>query len=302
MVTVANGIKLKSSGRSDIAINLNSRLIKMTNVLYVPNLNCNLLSISALREKGIEMHFRLNNIVFVQKNTRIATGILRGRMYYLKSTSTNQTLINQDSSTAAPVISEDHPRVDEEIPVRPKEVNEYLMWHARMGHAGPNRLLKAVDVVVEMDKKIAVDKNKCVTCSLSKMTKVVNRLPPLRATKMLERVFSDYWGKYRVVDSRNKGHFLSFMDDYSRMSVVYICDRSETKRHLDMYRNMMERQSEKKLQRIRSDNGREYFAMKTSLETNGIHLETTTTYTPEQNGVAERLNRTLITAAREMLL
>ena len=302
MVTVANGVKLKSPGRGDIAINLNNQLVRMTNVLYVSNFSCNLLSISALREKGIEMHFELNNIVFVRKGTRIAIGILRRRMYYLESASTNQALINQDSSTAAPMISEDHFRMDEEVPVRPKEMNEYLMWHARMGHAGPNRLLKAVDAVVGMDKKIAVDKDKCVICSFSKMTKVINRLLPLRATKMLERVFSDYWSKYRVVGSRGKGHFLSFMDDYSKMSVVYICDRSETRRHLDMYKNMMERQFGEKLQRIRSDNGREYLAMKISLETNGIHLKTTTTYTSEQNEMAERLNRTLITATRRMLL
>ena len=229
MITVANGVKLKFLGRSDIAINLNSWLIRMTNILYVSNFSCNLLSIFALKKKDIEVYFKFNNIVFIRKNTRIAIGILRKWMYYLKSTSTNQALINQNSSTAASVISEDHLRVNEEIPVRPKEVNEYLMWHAWMGHAGPNRLLKAVDAVVGMNKKIAVDKDKCVICNLNKMTKMVNWLPPLRATKMLERVFSDYWGKYRMIDSKNKGHFLSFMNDYSKMSVVYIYDRSETK-------------------------------------------------------------------------
>ena len=163
------------------------------------------------------------------------------------------------------MVSEDHSRVNEKISIRPKEVNEYLMWHARMGHAGPNRLLKAVDAVIGMDEKIAVDKDKCVTCSLM-MTRVVNRLPPLRATKVLERVFSDYWGKYRVIGSKGKERFLSFMDDYSRMSVIYICDRSETKRHLNMYKNMMKRQSEKKLQWICNNNQCEYLAMKKSLK------------------------------------
>ena len=92
------------------------------------------------------------------------------------------------------------------------------------------------------------------------------------------------------------------MNDYSKMSSIYICDRSETRQQLEAYKNSMERQSERVLQRIRSNNAKEYLAMKTSLKQQRIHLETTTTYTPEQNGVAERLNRTLMTTAREMLL
>ena len=220
----------------------------------------------------------------------------------MKSTSTNQTLINQNSSTAASVISENHSRMNEEIPIRPKEMNEYLMWHVWMKHAGPNRLLKTVDVVVGINKKIAVDKNKCVICSLNKMMNVINRLFPLRAIKMLEWVFSDYWNKYRVVGSKNKKHFLSFMNDYSKMSVIYICNRNKTKRHFNMYKNMMKKQFEKKLQRIRSNNECEYFAMKISLKTNEIHLKTTTIYIFEQNEMTKKLNKTLITTAKEMLL
>ena len=86
------------------------------------------------------------------------------------------------------------------------------------------------------------------------------------------------------------------------MSVIYIYDRNETKRHFDMYKNMMKKQFEKKLQRIHNDNECEYFAMKISLKTNGIYLKTTTIYISEQNEMTKKLNKTLITAAREMLL
>ena len=96
-------------------------------------------------------------------------------MYYLKSTSTNQTLINQNNLTAASMIFENHFRINEKIPIRPKKMNEYLMWHVRMRHAEPNRLLKTVDVVVEMNKKIAINKNKCVICNFNKMMKMINQ-------------------------------------------------------------------------------------------------------------------------------
>ena len=61
-----------------------------------------------------------------------------------------------------------------------------------MRHAEPNRLLKTVDAVVEINKKIAVDKNKCVICNFNKMTKMINQLSSLRTIKMLEQMFSDY--------------------------------------------------------------------------------------------------------------
>jgi hypothetical protein len=63
-----------------------------------------------------------------------------------------------------------------------------------------------------------------------------------------------------------------------------------------------ERQSNEKLQAIRCDNAGEYKALATRLEReNGVVVEFTTPYTPEQNGVAERLNRTLTTKIRAML-
>ena len=168
-----------------------------------------------------------------------------------------------------------------------------------MRHAKPNRFLKTIDAVVGMNKKIAIDKNKYVTCSFNKMTKMINQLLPLRAIKMLKRMFSDYWNKYRVIDSKNKKHFLSFINDYSKISVIYIYNKNETKRHFNMYKNMMKKQFEKKLQRIHNNNEREYLAMKISLKTNGIHLKTTTTYTSEQNEMAKKLNKTPITVAKK---
>jgi hypothetical protein len=59
-----------------------------------------------------------------------------------------------------------------------------------------------------------------------------------------------------------------------------------------------------KISRFRSDNGREYImnALMEHFEKQGIQMECTVLYTPEQNGVAERLNRTIVEKARCMLL
>jgi hypothetical protein len=53
---------------------------------------------------------------------------------------------------------------------------------------------------------------------------------------------------------------------------------------------------------LRTDNAKEYLALRSELISLGITLELTVHYTPEQNGVAKRLNRTLITIAKALLL
>ncbi|XP_039309258.1 uncharacterized protein LOC113005856 isoform X1 [Solenopsis invicta] len=67
---------------------------------------------------------------------------------------------------------------------------------------------------------------------------------------------------------------------------------------------MVETYFNQKLSRLRCDNGREYLSteMKNFCASQGIQFEFTIRYTPQQNGVAERMNRTITERARCMLL
>ena len=77
------------------------------------------------------MHFELNNIILIQNDTAVITKIFNNRMYYLKSTSKQQTLTNQNDLisliTTPTVATPTGPaRQPENSDIRPKEVNEYL--------------------------------------------------------------------------------------------------------------------------------------------------------------------------------
>jgi transposase InsO family protein len=61
-------------------------------------------------------------------------------------------------------------------------------------------------------------------------------------------------------------------------------------------------ESGQKPKAVRSDNAPEFIKLSKELERDGIRVELTMPYTPSQNGVAERLNRTLIIKARAMLV
>ena len=163
MIIVANGIKLRFSKQKNIVIKLNNYLIIMINVLYILKFNCNLLLIFVLKNKNIEMHFKLNNIILIQNDTAVIIKIFKSRMYYLKSTSKQQTLTNQNdliSSIASPTIAAPTglARQPENSGIRPKEINEYFKWHVRMEHAESDRLLKTIQIVNDISKNIEINK------------------------------------------------------------------------------------------------------------------------------------------------
>jgi hypothetical protein len=71
--------------------------------------------------------------------------------------------------------------------------------------------------------------------------------------------------------------------------------------HLLQWKAQAELRSRHKLVALRTNNAKEFLFLKRKLEPIGITLELTAHYTPKQNGVAKRLNRTLITVAKALL-
>ena len=79
--------------------------------------------------------------------------------------------------------------------------------------------------------------------------------------------------------------------------------KSEVFSHFLKLKNRVENETNRKIRCLRSDGGQEYFSteFKAFLEEKGIRREFSCRYTPQQNGVAERKNRTILEMARTML-
>uniref|UniRef100_A0A0K8UZ07 Retrovirus-related Pol polyprotein from transposon TNT 1-94 n=1 Tax=Bactrocera latifrons TaxID=174628 RepID=A0A0K8UZ07_BACLA len=89
------------------------------------------------------------------------------------------------------------------------------------------------------------------------------------------------------------------------MIFVYcIKQKSEVFEKFKTFKNLVENQTKKKIKKLRSDNGTEYTNNKFSefLNECGIKRQLTVPYTPQQNGVAERVNRTIVEMARSLLV
>ena len=126
-----------------------------------------------------------------------------------------------------------------------------------------------------------------------------------RAKGPLELVHSAICGRIGEKSLGGSEYFLTFTDDYSRYSWVYML---KTKNQVfDAFMDWKvkgENCCGKKLKRLRTDNGGEYMSnqFKSYLKNQGICHELTIPKNPEQNGNAESLNRTLVESSCSMLL
>ncbi|GJU75354.1 putative ribonuclease H-like domain-containing protein [Tanacetum coccineum] len=103
----------------------------------------------------------------------------------------------------------------------------------------------------------------------------------------------------------NKKYYLVVTDDYSRVTwVFFLASKDKTSGILKRFIIEIENLVDKKVKIIRCDNGTEFKnrVMSESCEEKGIKKEFSAARTPQQNGVAEKRNRTLIEAARTMLV
>uniref|UniRef100_H3H9V7 Integrase catalytic domain-containing protein n=1 Tax=Phytophthora ramorum TaxID=164328 RepID=H3H9V7_PHYRM len=127
---------------------------------------------------------------------------------------------------------------------------------------------------------------------------------PNRAKQVLEVVHSDVCGPMQTPTFGGKRYFVTFIDDKSHFCVVYLLrNKSEVAAKFAEFVAFAETQTGKRVKTLRSDNGGEYTsgAMAKFCADRGIVQKFTPPYTPQLNGVAERMNRTLVECARCML-
>lgn len=181
------------------------------------------------------------------------------------------------------------------------------LWHRRYGHVGEQNLQKIARerLVHRFDYDQSNPIGFCETCVGGKHHRSPFGSSTTKTTEVLELVHSDVCGKMREKSLGGAEYFVTFTDDKTRYTWVYILKTKDQVFDCFLqWKLLTEKQSIRKLKTLRTDNGGEYTSNKFEkyLKDEGIRHETTVPKTPEQNGVAERLNRTLVESARSMLL
>ena len=190
---------------------------------------------------------------------------------------------------------------------RTKLSNE-MLWHQRYGHLGIQSLKKlANDKLVEgfnFDAKKNLEL--CEACTQEKLHRCsFPTSGATRASEPLGLVHSDLCGKINTKSCRGAEYFLTFTDDKTRYVWVYpLKQKGDVFNQFLEWKAAAEKSSGHKVKTLRTDNGGEFTSteFENYLKTEGVKHELTVAKTPEQNGVAERLNRTLVEAVRAVLI
>jgi hypothetical protein len=122
-------------------------------------------------------------------------------------------------------------------------------------------------------------------------------------TKPLKMLHMDLFGPVAYISIGGNKYGLVIVDDYSRFTWVFFSqDKSEPQEVLKKFLRRAQNEFDAKVKKIRSDNGTEFknTQVEDFLDEEGIKHEFLAPYTPQQNGVAERKNCTLIEVARTM--
>lgn len=280
-VRVGNGKYIAVRGKGTIAISTYSGTKFISDVLYVPEIDQNLLSVGQLIEKGY--------IVLFENKTCLIKDVDGKDIFKVKMRGKSFAL---------------NPLEEEQIAFPIKE-NVTELWHKRLGHYHHQGLLQMkskemANDLPEFDDHIP----NCKACQFGKQSRRPFPKATWRATKKLQLIHTDIAGPQRTPSLKGNLYYAAFIDDFTRMCWIYFLKHKSEVAHVFWnFKARVESESGCRIQSLRSDNGKEYTseAFNRYCAEAGIHHQLTAPYTPQQNGVSERRNRFILEMARCML-
>lgn len=286
-------IVAKHSGKVKVISKVNNKdlLCTIENVLFVPELRCNLFSVMRVDDAGMRVTYAEGEVAIYRGSELVASGKRDGKLYRLNFV---RARVGENKSMLT-------------CGLVPKNVQ---LWHRRFGHLNA----KSLDQLIRRDMVSGLKLNggqngkelvTCEACVLGKQTRKPFAVREgKRSSRVLELIHSDVCGPISPDGLDGAKYFVTFIDDWSHFVVVYLVEaKSEVFRYFKMYEAMATAKFGKKVCRLRCDNGGEYRSneFEQFCQEKGIQVEWTAPYTPEMNGTSERFNRTLVEKSRAML-
>ena len=255
--------------------------VRLENTLHVQDLTKNLFSLTAAASREMNVEITKHECVIKRNGVPVATGTKKGSLLYLN------------------VMTEDECHI---------VANDIELWHRRLGHASYG----AVNAMAK-DGRLAGVKMKadavCDVCATAKQVrktfKVSEEDSEMRESARADAVVcSDVLGPITPASKSGFRFIVTFIMMKSRYVMVYpLRKKSDVLSAFTRYVQDIKMSSGTTIKVLRSDNGGEYrnAGMDRFCKSKSIKQEYTVPYNPEQNGMAERMNRTLVEMTRCML-
>lgn len=281
IVHMANEEKIQAEGKGDITVQFSDRnggsTVELTDVLFVPNVVANLLSVGRLVEKGLKISFinneaRISNI----KGEVILTAFSKNRLYELEEQTLTLNLMN----------------------------NNLSVWHRRFGHFNSDFIKTSLKNTAFQNFSKYYEES-CPICTFHQM-----KISPFRynfrvsTTRPLELIHSDIVGPIEPTSQGGSKYFVSFIDDYSRHTVVFpLKSTIDMLLKFDEYRRLSENSHWTKILSIRTDSRCEYSSndFEKYLANHGINHQLMDPGMPRRNLIPQNVNKKLLNMTKGMI-
>lgn len=284
-VVIADGSKVNAIGKGNVQLRVRVsankyRLSTLYNVLHIPELNGNLFSVKAVTQRGYIVQFG-HSRCWVKNSRRMvcALGTMVNKLYHLD--------IQSIDHTAASAVAMN------------------VLWHQRLAHVN-TASIKNMTQWCKNGCDISDDIGVCEPCVKGKMSRQPYKSrDSIKSKRVLELVHTDVCGPMQTESLGGSKYFVSFIDDFSRtVHVFFLRDKCSVFQVFKEYELLVTNETGQTIGTLRSDGGGEYMSLEfeSYLSSRGIQHQVTARHSPQQNGVAERYNRTVCEAARALIV
>ena len=294
-ITIADGTKIKAKGKGEIDITTGAGSIRLTNVWYVPEIGGNLLSVSRMVDAGFAVEFSATSCTVSKNNVRTLLGYRIGSLYYLYNTLEIQSKHNRVEANLGLTTNQS--------PIASLETWHRRLCHRTLDEASVRYISSRVENMKVSDKGEATT-TICGVCAVGRQHKEAGTKQREKPTEILAVVHSDICGPMQTLGLNGERYFVTFIDERSgRVSISLLKSKDGVLTAFQSYRARAEKSSGREIKALRSDGGGEYLnrEFKKYLSEAGIQHIVSPPYTPSQNGLAERMNRTIMENARCIL-
>ncbi|KAI3720023.1 hypothetical protein L6452_20930 [Arctium lappa] len=257
-------------------------------VSYVEGLGHNLFSIGQFCDKDLEVNFKAKTCsIRTEEGKELLVGSRKSNLYTI-----NLSKVQADNQVCL---------------LSKASMQQSWLWHRRLSHLNFRYINKLVSgkLVKGLPELKYEKEHLCAACEKGKMKRAPHKPKPEPSTNSpLELLHIDLCGPMRTQSLGGKKYVLVIVDDYTRYTwVKFLRSKDETPDALITFLKTTQVKMQKQVKILRTDNGTEFKnkTVEEYLESVRISHQYSAARTPQQNGVVERRNRTLVEAARTML-
>jgi hypothetical protein len=253
-------------------------------VFHVPEIRKNFIFASLLSKKGFKIVLEFDKVILTKSGMFVGKSYSCDDMFKFSINEINVISVYMVESTS-------------------------LLWHARLGHLN-YRYLKYmckhgyISYQHNNNNNNNNNNNKCEVCIQAKMIeKPFSKVE--RNSQLLELIHSKICEINGMLTRGGKRYFITFIDDYSRLTYVYLLrTKDEAFEKFKEFKKMVENQKKRQIKILRSDRSGEYFSKEFFIfyEENRIIHQMTAPYAPQHNGLVEGKNKILVDMVNVMLL